>query len=256
MSRTSIFALALVSLSIGCGSTETPAATTDAAVEVAIDTGKADTGKLETAPPDMGTLPGCETELPSSFACTAPKKIAGSTACSDDVLNDFVQKCLATDLTVPSACAAWKTANAACASCVGAWSWDAKPGAVYPDDWKCWWSNLDATCAKSVNCLHDCQDTVCAECADEEAIQCYGDSEKSGGRCWTVAGKASDACLKAANLEGCNVDEIYADAPSITTMREQILKYYRGACRDNGDWKNATMPSGDAGVMTDAASGG
>lgn len=248
MLRTSLLALALpLALSIGCSSTTEGPATADAATDAAdtapVDTGKPDTGKAEVAP-----LPGCETELSSDFACTAPVKIAGSTACSDTALLDFVQKCLAADVSVPPTCAAWKTANAECASCVAKWSWDTIPGAVYPDDWKCWWSNLDATCAKSVNCLHNCQDEVCVECEGDEGNACYAAAEKSGGRCWEVAGKASDTCLKAADLSGCNVDEIYASDPSLETLREEILKYYRGACRDNGNWKNATMPSGDGGV--------
>ncbi len=246
MLRQSLFALCVVTL--GCSSDPEAAPATDAAVEVAADTGtvKVDTGTMETAP-----LPGCETPLSSGFACAAPTKTAGKTTCTEAALQDFVVKCLKDDITVPASCADWKAANAACASCVADWSWDSIMGKVYPDDYKCYWSTFDATCAKSVNCLFSCQDEVCTECVDEERSECFQASEKSGGKCWDVAGKDADACFKKfdAQLKGCDVNELYADAPDLTTLKEQILKFYRGACRDNADWTNATA-AGDAGTDT------
>lgn len=272
MFRHSFFALALVTLNAGCGSSEPDvAATTDAAVDAPVDTGKVDTGKVDTGTAEVAPLPGCETELPSSFMCTAPTKTAGKTTCTDAALLDMVEKCLKADITVPSTCTEWKTANPACASCVADWSWDAKPGKIYPDDYKCYWSTFDAPCAKSVNCLYACQEEVCAECGDEEVNDCYDDARKTGGRCYTIAGKEAATCFSTfdAKLAGCDVSEIYADSPSLTTLKEEILRFYRGACRDNADWTNATMAAGDAGtdtgavdapaetsVVTDAADGG
>jgi hypothetical protein len=248
--RTSFITLALLSLSLGCSSSEeTPATGTDAGADVVVDTGKIDTGKVDTGTAtDTGSGPTCEYDVPSDFACGGtPAKTAGQTTCTDAMLEELVQKCLAADLSVPSACAEWKTANAACAACVGAWSWDDIPGKVYPDDYKCYWSTFDATCAKNVSCLFSCQYEVCQDCEGDEANDCYSNSESAGGKCWDVAGKAADACFKSTDTTGCNVNEIYKDSPNLTTMREQILKFYRGACRDNANWKNATMPSGDAG---------
>jgi hypothetical protein len=251
MLRHSLLALALITL--GCGSSDPEAAPVDAAPEVAEDTGKLDTGRLDTGTMTDTALPGCESELPSSFMCTAPTKSVGKATCTDAALLDMLEKCIKADITVPTACADWKTANAACASCVGDWSWDAIAGKIYPDDYKCYWSTFDAPCAKTVNCLFTCQDDVCVECADEERTDCYQNSEKSGGKCWDVAGKDAEGCFTKfdAPLEGCNVNEIYKDAPNLTTLKEQILKFYRGACRDNADWSKATMPAGgDAGTDT------
>lgn len=257
--------LALITLAVGCGSSDpevTPVA--DSALETG-DTGAIDTGsKVDTGVPPV---PGCEVDLPSDFACAAPTKTAGKTTCTEAALQEFVVKCLNEEITVPADCAGWKTANADCAACVADWSWDRIPGKVYPDDYKCYWSTFDATCGKTVNCLFSCQDEVCTDCVDEEAATCYEDAEKSGGRCWDVAGKDAAGCFDKTDLSGCNVDEIYANVPKIANLREQLLKFYRGACRDNGDWKNAKS-GGDAGTpdtgsdaaaetsVSDAADGG
>lgn len=232
---------------VGCGSTEdsTPVATDSGSdTGTAVDTGRADTG---TATETGGV--SCESPLPSGFACAEPLKGTPGTACSEAALADFVNKCLNAEGTVPTECAAWKTANAACATCVASWSWADMPGQVYPDDYKCYWQVMDPTCAKASNCSYDCQAETCGDCDSSEAADCADSVTSAGGKCYDVAAKKAEECFTTYDtaLGKCNVDEIYAATPDMPTMRAQVLRYYRGACRDNGVWTNSES-AGDGGV--------
>jgi hypothetical protein len=257
------FALVLVGFAAGCGSNSddsAPATETDAGVvaDTAPDTQKppADAA-AETAPST------CESALPSDFACVEPEKGTPATTCTEEMLADFVQKCLATDLSVPSTCDAWKTANPACATCVASFSWSEIDGQVYPDDYKCYWGIMDPACAKAANCTWDCEAAACGDCDSStpdgagktESDYCVASVTNAGGKCYAVAAQKSAECFKTYKLDNCNVDEIYSDSPNLTTMQQQILRFYRGACRDNGNWTNATSAGGDAGT-SDAAGGG
>jgi len=242
-----VFAFALFTLSTACSS---PSET--AVSDAATDTGVAADTATDTKTPvtDTGTPPiTCEQALPSDFACAEPLKGTGATTCTETMLTEFVQKCLADDLSVPSTCAEWKTANAACATCVADWSWSEIPGKVYPDDYKCYWGIMDPACAKASNCSFDCEFATCGDCdtATSERDDCIASVTSAGGKCYAVASKTADECFKKYNLDNCNVDEIYAQAPDLTKMREEILRFYRGACRDNGKWENSTS-AGDAGT--------
>lgn len=253
MSTRVFLALALVAFAAGCGSKdEDPAVVTDAATDA---DAVADTYKPDAK--EAGTL-ACEAPLESDFACKDPVKGTGGTACTEAALADFVQKCLADDLSVPSTCAAWKTANADCAACIGNWTWDLIPGKVYPDDYKCYWAIMDAPCAKSVNCGFECQELSCGECDSDPGTAAKSDREvclekvsTTGGACWSFGADKIDECFTKFDVANCNVDEIYSDAPDLDVMRSEILRFYRGACRDNGDWTNSGS-AGDAGV-SDAA---
>ncbi|MBI2394516.1 MAG: hypothetical protein HYV09_33410 [Deltaproteobacteria bacterium] len=256
MSTRAFLALALVAFAAGCGSHDDDhSVVTDAATDAVADTYKPPVDAAEAGP----LL--CEEPLATDFACKDPVKGTGGTACSEAALADFVQKCLADDITVPSTCAAWKTANADCAACIGGWTWDAIPGKVYPDDYKCYWATMDAPCAKSVNCGFECQELSCGECDSDPGTAEKSDREVclekvsgSGGACWSFGADKIDECFTKFDTANCNVDEIYADSPDIDVLRSQILRFYRGACRDNGDWTNSGS-AGDAGA-TDAAETG
>jgi hypothetical protein len=251
MVRISFFSLSALLVIAGCSSDPaTPAAPADGGT----DTVPVDTGRPDTAKPDTGMPPlSCEEEVPSDFACTAPTKVAGQTVCTEAALQELAEKCLNADVTVPAACAEWKAAHAACATCVGAWSWSAISGKIYPDDYLCYWAVMDDTCGKSVNCWFECNDTVCAECDREpdstgtsDSNRCYTAQESAGSKCWDVAGKAGTACFEKFDTSGCNVNEIYKSSPNLDEMKKQIVRLLRGACRDGGNWANAESP-GDAG---------
>ena len=78
-----------------------------------------------------------------------------------------------------------------------------------------------------------------------------------------------DAIVSEAELresEDCYVDELWTPTGTggkfdMVLMRQQIVEFYRGACRDGGDWSQR-FSAGDAGVAdtgttpTDAASDG
>lgn len=250
MLRTSLFSVALVLAIAGCSSDPATSTPTDAGTDTVVDTG-ADT---KTPPADTGTVISCEEPVPSGFACVAPTKAAGKTVCTEAMLQELAEKCLAADISVPAACAEWKTAYADCATCVGAWSWDGIPGKIYPDDYLCYWAVMDDACGKSVNCMFACGDAVCGECdnmpgqdGESEMGKCYAAQEKEGSKCWDVAAKEGTACFEKFDTAGCNVNEIYKATANLTELKKQVVRFYRGACRDNGVWTNAESP-GDAGV--------
>lgn len=245
-----LFALALFTLA-GCGSSEeaTPITDSGTGADAVVDTGKPSTDSAT----DTGSAAvACEEPVPADFACAEPVKGTGATTCTEAMLQDFVANCLADDLSVPSTCAAWKTANAACASCVANWSWSEIPGSVYPDDYKCYWGIMDASCAKATNCSFDCQAATCGSCDDTEQGACLDSVTGEGGKCWDVASKTAEGCFEKYDLANCNVDEIYSAAPDLTKMRAEILRFYRGACRDNANWTNSNS-AGDAGVSDSGA---
>jgi len=265
MLRHSIFTLAILSTLVGCSSSDPPA--TGAPVDGGSDTATTDTKMPapDTKPQDTGSGTIACKEPVDDVVCLAPLKAAGQTACNDAMLMDLAEKCLGADIKVPTACADWKAANAACASCVKAWSWSAEAGGpagdIYPDDWKCYWSVFDAPCAKSVNCMFDCQYTACGNCesGSAERRNCFDSVSKAGGECYDLAAKDGNACFETFKtpLEGCNVDEMYAAMPNVDTLKQQVVRFLRGACRDGGNWTNSANPL-DGGVTdtgTDTATG-
>jgi hypothetical protein len=260
MLRTSFLSLSALLVLAGCSSDPaTPAAPADGGTDTAtVDTGKPDTNTAET---ETGPTPVACQEPVDEVECTAPTKGVGQTVCNDAMLADLAEKCLAEDISVPAACAEWKAANAACASCVAAWSWSPSQGgpsgAIYPDDYRCYWTVMDAPCAKAASCMFDCEFTACGNCMDSaDRAACYDGVASPGGACYDLASKEGKACFDKFDmqLKGCNVDEIYEGSPDLATLKQQVVRFLRGACRDNGVWTNAENPSGgDAGV-TDSGS--
>lgn len=255
----------------GCGSDTAPTDTaTDSGADEGVDTGKPDTGKVDTGSPETAPVT-CAEPLPTGYTCPTPNAGAPSTGCTEAALNAFVDACVNTKLEVPTTCAAWKTANAGCLPCIESFSWDLIPGKIYPDDYKCYWRSMDATCAKAANCSYDCQDKVCGTCDDttSERDDCIAASIESGGKCYDVAAKAAAPCFEKYKdqIDTCTLDEIYKASPDLTLLKKEILEFYRGACRDNGVWTNkgsatpldggtgdAATDGGSDGGATDAAS--
>ena len=279
---TTLLALAAISSSLlACSSSDTggtPAVVTETgtggdstADVVVVDTAK-DTATGDTKPIGDGSLL-CDQTLAKDFACKAPTKAAGGTACTEAMLQDYVDKCVKADFTVPATCADWRTANAACNTCLGNWIIDPKvdPAKVYPDTYKCYWSVFDDKCGKSVNCSYDCQDAICNSCdttagsgADGKVSE-YDDCTTRAiaatpkGACYDVAAKDATACFADTTFDTkpCDDDEYYypsgtgGDA-NLEKLKDGVLIYFRGACRDNANWKNSSSTGGDAGPLDGA----
>jgi len=250
----SILAAVVIGAPLGCSSSETstPLPPTDSGTEVAADTKPVDTGtdtKKEVAPPpDAGV---CDQDLPSDFACTKPKKVAGSTNCSEASLEAYVKACwkpLGGDTTK---CTAWKGANAACDTCVKAWTYTSGlPARDY-----CYYQIMTPECADAVFCYFDCVTQVCTDCSFDpvgstsDNLECQKRARVAGGRCYENSYKKADSlkCFDSTVLDPCIVDEAPKTAPDATLLEAQLLQFYRGACRDNANWSSSTS-AGDAGV--------
>lgn len=200
--------------------------------------------------------PGCGQPLPDGFesACVGPKPKAGSTACTDEMLVE-IATCFAPGLDAKR-CAAIQAAAPECAKCTLA-TWFGRLGA---DEAACV-ARVDGEgdCARALQCGRDCLSTVCSfddcdttpgsgstsdrsqwqDCA--EAAQSSADSGVDGG-----GACASFAARRAACITG-------AAAPCFPNSAEDLLRFFRGACRDGGDWsKVGDAGAGDAAL--DAAS--
>lgn len=217
----------------------------------------------------------CDVPLAPGYACpAAPSRPTGSTACDEATLQDFALKCIHADTSsVPAECAGWKTANAACNTCIEAFAYDPKVDSllVYPDSLKCYWWVFSDTCRKTVNCSYDCQDQVCGTCdtapgtSPDGSQPAYDDCTTRAidkgppkGVCYDVAGKDADACFTSTDTHACETPEVNSATPDVTKMRNEIIVFYRGACRDGASWAHADSPSstGDAGPSDAPADGG
>jgi hypothetical protein len=220
----------------------------------------------------------CDLELPTDFACVpATNRPAPKTTCSEQQLQDLVKACVGDDISkTPSGCSAWKAANPECAQCTTAFSLTGYSSRAIPDRNMCYWVVFDDACDKALNCSFQCQSDVCGECSSEpnsspdgkttEYSDCAArarsnaTSTRPKGKCWDIASKEAAACLDKVDVKVCYVDEYWTPTgaggkPDPVLMRQQIVEYYRGACRDGGDWtyRFSPNPGGDAGV-SDAAS--
>ena len=225
-------------------------------------------------------VPLCDQALPSDFACTfAKRRPAGASVCTEAQLQELVKKCIGDPISkVPAGCSEWKAANAACVTCISAFSLESVTSRAIPDRNMCYWATFDDACDKALNCSFDCQAEVCVDCDDtsgsgpggkgSEYSDCTSRSRvnatasKPKGLCWDVASKEAAACLDATDINHCIVKELYtptgaSGAIDIPTLQLQAVEFFRGACRDGGDWTNALSPvpkGADAGV--DAAGDG
>ncbi|MGZ3453718.1 MAG: hypothetical protein ACXVEF_29205 [Polyangiales bacterium] len=246
----------------GCSSSdETPQETADAGG----DSSPADTG----APKDTGTLPdtapstSCQADLPSDFMCNKPADKAGSTACTDKMLTEFLN-CFGTGDTAK--CTAAQKAYPDCNKCVlSTWIITNPSGGGSIDVGACI-QKIDptGTCGTSVQCDTDCYNTICESCdttagsgssaTRSEFDDCYrdtrfaGSSSKPKGKCYDLATKAAKTCLADAKYANCIISSI-----------DSVKNFYRGACRDNANWTNADKADGtettDAGTDSGSDTG-
>lgn len=238
---------------VGCSSDDGNNNTNTTPDTGVVDTGTAvDSTPADTAKPETG-LVACEQKLSSSFACTEPADKAGKTVCTDVMINEFMNCFGSTGDS--KKCTAAQTKYPACNTCI----------------LKDWLTNnridvgacikkIDpaSTCGKTIQCTTDCLDVVCPsdECDDtagsgstatkSQLDDCYtnaqrkpGSATKPTGQCWDVAVKDYATCSGDAKF-----------APCFVRSTADLLTYFRGACRDNGNWTNADKPDGseDAGV--------
>jgi hypothetical protein len=106
---------------------------------------------------------------------------------------------------------------------------------------------IDATssCAKAARCNDDCIVASCAaacdtaegsgrtptstqygDCADD--VTADGSTGRPKGSCYDKATKDFKACQTDPKFANCNPSD--------------VITFYRGACRDNGNWAHATEP--------------
>jgi len=228
---------------------------------------------------DLATVDGpllCDNALSSSFACVAPTKPTPSANCTETQIQDYLAKCIGADLKPTSACAAWQTANPTCNTCLLGFGQDALK--TLPERDKCYWVVLSGPkpsgltvsgdCATIVKCHFDCVGAICGDCDStagtgmtpttsarsdcaRRATRAPSPSVPSGGSCYAIASKDATACLGAYGVDVCVVGELNTPTGSggtvdLTTLRAQAAVFYRGACRDNGDWSKSS--ASDAGT--------
>lgn len=218
------------------------------------DTGTRDSGVRDTGSPsdtgwrDTGELLGrtCEQPLPAKFACPTAKPKVGQTVCTDAMLEQF-SSCFGPDASSTKCSAAQKNFPE-CSKCVlGEWIAESRIDtaacvlALAPKD----------PCATAVTCNVACFVTACSLCdmvagsgrkapASEyddclENVQLAGSSTKPKGACYDLASKDAAICGARPELAVCFIK-----------TKSDLLPFYRGACRDGGDWSRATAAT-DAG---------
>jgi hypothetical protein len=237
---------------VGCGSDPDVPTPQDGGSD-APDTSMSDTTTVDTARVDTGlpeTAPVCPAALPSDFACVAPYLPIAQKVCTDKMLRALLS-CFGggDDLK----CIAAKKAYPACSSCViNDWLERGEVASA-----SCI-QTIDpaGSCGKTLQCAGDCAAKMCEGCAPPSRDACHqsvsagpsadaGDAGDAGAgsTCYQLAAKDVPACEADPKLRICFVRDA-----------EDLVRFFRGACRDKGDWSKADLPDGtesDAG--TDAA---
>ncbi|MBK7396357.1 MAG: hypothetical protein IPJ34_08660 [Myxococcales bacterium] len=256
------FALSFVGVAfVACSSdpdpvTEDTGTGTDAVAEVA--DAKPET---ETKPPFEVGL--CDKPLAATFKCEAPIKLAGQTTCGEDDVQGFLKACWTPLGGSKDLCTAWQTAHATCNKCIAAWSYTSNGN---PNRDACYYRVMTTTCANAVKCYFDCVTQACADCSDStENLDCQKRARAAGGACYENSYKQADTekCFDGKGpIDPCVVDELSkGSSADKALLADQLSIFYRGACRDNGDWSKAST-GGDAGTdatsdaVSDAASDG
>ena len=186
-------------------------------------------------PPDADPPPtGCETPLPPSFTCVAPTPGKGQKACTEAALQKIVAACFSGS---GSGCDAARKAEPACGRCIledwidnNMLAVGACVQAISPGD----------PCATTVKCTYDCLAEVCGSCdptpgsgsgGTSEMDACYSAGLEPGRACYARVGAEYEVCFSKPELSVCFPADIDA-----------VIPFYRGACRDGGDWSKATSP--------------
>lgn len=228
-------------LLVACGGkvAEDLSATSDASV----DSGRPDGTPFDSARPDTRPTPvdvgppppvTCATPLSPGFACMEPSPAKGQTVCTDDAIRAIVNGCFT---GTGSGCDAARKKYPACDNCMlrdwldgGSLNVSACILAVSPGN----------PCAKTVKCGFDCLADVCGSCdpspgtgksGTSEMDDCYTDESDVSGKCYAIAMKDYTECASDPKLSVC--------FPFDT---EAVIPFYRGACRDGGDWSKAFTP--------------
>jgi hypothetical protein len=239
-------------LVLGCGARTindfdefgSPSTTTDSGTttDSSIDTGSPDTRPppfdTGTPPPDTRPPPmGCEAPLSPGFSCLEPPDIAGKKVCTDAAIRELSNGCFGPGAT-SSKCNAAMKKFATCSNCMlNDWVAETRlqTGACI--------KKVDPTskCGTVIDCTYDCLWEVCNACDDtpgtgkgggSEMDDCY-ESAAYMGSCYDLAAKDYTECASDPKLSVC-----------IPNTVDDLITFYRGACRDGGDWSKATVPDG------------
>jgi hypothetical protein len=253
------FPLVALALTTGCGyrvldglgfdAAQEPRADAASAVDTSgpttvVDSAQPDTRTSvpDTRPPDMGPI-SCATTLDATFTCMPPAAKAGSTECTEAMLQEF-RYCFGADGDSTKCSAAMK-AYPKCNSCVlDQWLYESR----YVDTGACIRVVSPASsCGTTWRCNIDCLTAVCGECDDtpgsgktastSEKNDCERDAQSAGtatkprGACYDVASKGLAECTSDPTL-----------APCFVRTSDDVVAFYRGACRDGGSWARAYEP--------------
>jgi hypothetical protein len=207
--------------------------------------------------------------VPGTFACvpySAADVPSPATSCTSDQVHAFIADCWDSATASAAACAAWASDGdqgmTACGVCLNAWT----TAESYPDTTSCYYmfiGGTDATtqskCRNAMKCINGCGDVACNSqvCDDTdkdvngntEYDRCYNLDSVWGdtGTCMTMQ---SDGAAIGTTVNTCIADATYKTKTyncRITSSKsapivKQIEGFYRGACRDNGDWSNVNTP--------------
>jgi hypothetical protein len=259
----------------GCSSSSTPAE--GPVVDSGVDTAVKDTAVKDTAVADTGPQTCALSLEAGSFAgCVDPPTVAGSSDCTSQAIEEYPVACIDSGwpTKLAAGCAAWQAKYASCFTCIKNWSpaqTNVAVGAL-PDRDACFFAIFRSTafktanptltdCAKNVKCNWDCQEAVCGGCDQTTALDDAGTTEFSNcatsasakggtavprGACYDVAGATANKCFNApSDLTNCIVSEAFTPTGTggkfdVAKVQQQMKVVLRGACRDNGDWSNAT----------------
>jgi hypothetical protein len=203
--------------------------------------------RMPPPPVDTGGPPplSCEQPVPPDFRCTAPSPVAGKKVCTDVAIRALADGCFGYGAT-ESKCNSAMKKYPACSTCMlEDWIHDNRLaiGAciqkVAPGD----------KCATTIECTYSCLDVACSECSWEPGSGMGGGSEMD--ECWEAAASGSCYSIAAKDYEACVSDP--KTAVCIPNTVEDLMPFYRGACRDGGDWSRADVPDP---VTTDAGGPG
>lgn len=236
---------------IGCGArtindfgiedfTSVDSATADAASDTIriVDAAVIDTGtepRPDSKPPPPPDT--CETPLSPGFACIEPPTIAGKKVCNDEAIRALAAACFGFGGEGSKCNAAMKKYNA-CSNCMlNDWVDDShlQTGACI--------KKVDPgnKCAKVIDCTYDCLGEVCGSCdpspgsgkgGGSEADECYETASSSGG-CYDLVVKDYEICAGDPKIAAC-----------MPNTEDDLILFYRGACRDGGDWTKAAAGDG------------
>ncbi len=181
-------------------------------------------------------------EPADDLVCPEPQK-KGAAVCNDAAIRALSDGCFG-DTADQESCQAARSKFSACSRCVLE-TFITDSG--FLDMAPCILSvSPGSTCAKSVSCAYECIGYVCSNCdyspgTGVETETEYGDCTNRAfspppapnGLCWSQGGKDYERCLADPALRVC--------VPYDVT---ELVPFFRGACRDGGNWAKADVADG------------